>query len=117
MTQARSSVDETLLYDIGYAPIGLDDTCELGSPLRPHVVWFGEAVPMIEPAADTVARADQLLVIGTSLQVYPAAGLVDFAGPDVPITVIDPGEPAALRGARVIRKSAVAGIDEWIATL
>lgn len=117
LTQARSSVDEALLYDIGYAPIGLDDTCELGSPLRPHVVWFGEAVPMIDQAAGEVARADQLLVVGTSLQVYPAAGLVDFAGPEVPITVIDPAETARIDRARVIRKGASAGIAEWLDTL
>lgn len=117
LTQARSSADDNRLYEIDYRPIALGDLCELGSQLRPHVVWFGEAVPMIDAAIDVVAIAQHLLVVGTSLQVYPAAGLVDFAAPDVPLTVIDPGEPAALRGARVIRKSAVEGVAEWIDTL
>lgn len=114
LTRARSSEHEHLLYDIGYGAINLGDLCELGSQLRPHVVWFGEAVPMLEAAADAVASADQLLIVGTSLQVYPAAGLADIAGPQVPVTVIDPGEPASLTRARVIRKPATTGVLEWI---
>ncbi|MDX1635126.1 MAG: NAD-dependent deacylase [Marinobacter sp.] len=117
LTQARSSRLDDLIYPIGYKPIELGDTCELGSQLRPHVVWFGEQVPMLEAAAGVVASADHLLVVGTSLQVYPAAGLVDFADPDVPITVIDPGEPARVNRATVIRKKASEGVSEWVARL
>lgn len=117
LTRARSTQREDLTYDIGYEAIRLGDLCALGSQLRPHVVWFGEAVPMIEAAAEVVATADQLLVIGTSLQVYPAAGLAHMAAPSVPVTVIDPGEPAGLSGARVIRKTASEGMLEFIQLL
>lgn len=113
LTRARSSKRDDLIYHIGYKPIELGDTCELGSQLRPHVVWFGEQVPMLEAAAGVVASADHLLVVGTSLQVYPAASLVDFVDMDVPITVIDPGEPARLNRARVIRRKASEGVAQW----
>jgi NAD-dependent deacetylase len=116
LTEARSCRREDLIEDIGFKDIGLGDTGKDGSQLRPNVVWFGEAVPMIETAADVVATADQLLIVGTSLQVYPAAGLVDCADLDVPVTVIDPGESAVSR-ARVIRKGACEGVTEWIASL
>lgn len=117
LTKARSSKRDDLLYTVGFDPIEMGATCELGSQLRPHVVWFTEEVPMIEAAARVVSSADQLLIVGTSLQVYPAAGLVDYADFDVPITVIDPGEPASVSRARVIRKGACEGVREWIETL
>lgn len=68
------------------------DTCEKGYQLRPHIVWFGEVVPEIDHAAETVSQADILVIIGTSLQVYPAAGLVHYTKPCVPIYLIDPNE-------------------------
>lgn len=114
LTKARSSVDPGLVYDIGYNDINPGDTCNHGEQLRPHIVWFGEEVPMLEAAADVVRTADQLLIVGTSLQVYPAAGLVYEVGVDVPITVIDPGEPASVSRARVIRKGASEGVQEWV---
>lgn len=117
LTKARSSIDPELIYDIGYESIKLGQECELGSQLRPHVVWFGEEVPMIDKAMSLVASADRILVVGTSLQVYPAAGLVDLAGPDVPVTVIDPAESANVPGAQVIRKGAVEGVSEWLSVL
>lgn len=117
LTKARSTVDPELIYDIGYAPITPEERCVLGSPLRPHVVWFGELVPMIESAMMLASQADYLLVIGTSLQVYPAASLVNYVAPSVPITVIDPGEPAQVQGAQVIRKTACEGMQEWLAGL
>lgn len=79
ITKARSSIDPTLVTDIGYQDIELGDTCELGSQLRPHIVWFGESVQHMEAAADYVSEAEKVLVIGTSLSVYPAAGLVDYS--------------------------------------
>mgnify|MGYP003673120827 CR=1 FL=1 len=115
ITKARSSVDSGLVYDIGYKAIELGEHCEKGSQLRPHVVWFGELVPMMELAAEVVATADRLLVVGTSLQVYPAAGLARLVDFDVPVTVIDPGEPAHLPGATVIRRKATEGVPQWIA--
>lgn len=86
---ARSSSDESVLYpwDNDIVP---GDLCELGSQLRPHVVWFGEAVPMMEPAMEVVRQSDIILVIGTSLQVYPAASLVSFAENASSIIYIDP---------------------------
>ncbi|WP_166268143.1 SIR2 family NAD-dependent protein deacylase [Marinobacter caseinilyticus] len=117
LTKARSSKWADHIYDIGYRPIELGEHCEFGTQLRPHVVWFGEEVPMIEVAADIVPAADLLLIVGTSLQVYPAAGLVDLVGAGVPVTVIDPGETAGVSRAHVIRKGACEGVAEWIGCL
>ncbi|MBO6515675.1 MAG: NAD-dependent deacylase [Bacteroidia bacterium] len=88
--KSRSTVDATLVYTMTKATIELGETCEKGSQLRPHIVWFGEAVPMIEPAAELVSEADILVVVGTSMEVYPAAGLTQFAPVDCPIYLIDP---------------------------
>ncbi len=79
LTKARSTADESLVYEIGAKPIRLGDRCERGSQLRPHIVWFGEAVPLIEDASEELRAAAKVLVVGTSLQVYPAAGLVSYA--------------------------------------
>ncbi|MBJ6137177.1 SIR2 family NAD-dependent protein deacylase [Marinobacter litoralis] len=117
LTKARSTVDPELVYDIGYRDIQPGDTCDRGGQLRPHIVWFGEEVPMLEAAAEVVRTADRLLIVGTSLQVYPAAGLVHEVDFDVPITVIDPGEPASVSRARVIRKGASEGLAEWVELL
>ncbi len=114
LTKARSSAHPELVYEIGYADIEPGDTCDRGVQLRPHVVWFGEEVPMLDAAADLVRTADHLLIIGTSLQVYPAAGLAHEVDMTVPITVIDPDAPTSLVHARVIRKGASEGVAEWI---
>ncbi|MBE0675220.1 MAG: NAD-dependent deacylase [Bacteroidales bacterium] len=90
LTKARSTADPKILYDIGYSDINIGDKCEKGSQLRPHIVWFGEAVPMMEEAARIAAEADIFLVVGTSLNVYPAAGLVSYAPSKASIWVIDP---------------------------
>lgn len=90
LTKARSVKYPELVYSIGYEEIKIGDTCEKGEQLRPHIVWFGEAVPLIEYAADEVAAADYLLVIGTSLQVYPAAGLIHYAPAGCQIYLVDP---------------------------
>ena len=117
LTKARSSGFPELIYDIGYKEIQPGDVCERGTQLRPHIVWFGEEVPMLDAAAEVVRTADRLLIVGTSLQVYPAAGLVYEVDIDVPITVIDPGEPASVSRARVIRKGASDGLSEWVTML
>lgn len=96
LRKARSEKDESLVIDIGSDPIKLGDLAEDGAQLRPHVVWFGEMVPMIEPAAMEVAKADILIVIGTSLVVYPAAGLIHYAKAGIPKYIIDPSEPQLL---------------------
>ena len=90
LTKARSTVDPSLVYDIGYRDLGTDDKCEKGSRLRPHIVWFGEAVPAMDEAINTVEQADIFLVIGTSLVVYPAAGLINYAPSQAERYLIDP---------------------------
>ena len=89
-----------------------------GSRLRPHVVWFGEAVPHLEMAAAMVAAADIFVLIGSSLQVYPAAGLLQYVGRDTPVFVLDKKIPhIPFRNIRGIEKPATAGIDDLIALL
>ncbi|MDR0725475.1 MAG: NAD-dependent deacylase [Prevotellaceae bacterium] len=92
LTKARSSTNPSLIREIGYRAIEKAEKAEDGSPLRPHIVWFGEAVPMIESAAVKVRDADILIITGTSMNVYPAAGLVEYARPDIPVYLIDPNE-------------------------
>jgi NAD-dependent deacetylase len=113
LRKSRSTVDPELIYDIEGWKLEEGDLCEKGSQLRPHVVWFGEAVPAIEEAAREVSTADIFLIIGTSMNVYPAAGLINYVPPGVPIYIIDPNE-TALEGhpmIQVIRKSAGEGIQ------
>lgn len=81
---------EETVFDIGYDDVNVGDTAPNGAQLRPHIVWFGEAVPKIEQAIDAVEAADIVLIVGTSLQVYPAAGLYRYAKMDSPIYIIDP---------------------------
>ncbi len=82
--------DSASAFDIGYKDINLGDCDKRGVQLRPHIVWFGEAVPMFEKAAEAVSRADIMLIIGTSMAVYPAAGLYHYARRGTPIYLIDP---------------------------
>jgi NAD-dependent deacetylase len=100
LTKARSTKDPSYIIDIGYSDIHMGDKCPQGGQLRPNIVWFGEAVPAIDEAVEIVSKADVFVVIGTSLNVYPAAGLIDFVSSEVPIYVIDP-EPV---GSGVKRK-------------
>ncbi|WP_307756580.1 Sir2 family NAD-dependent protein deacetylase, partial [uncultured Alistipes sp.] len=86
-----------------------------GSLLRPHIVFFGEAVPVFEQAVEVARTADILVVVGTSLAVYPAASLVRYVRPEIPIYVVDPGNPdtAGIRNPlTVIRKRAAEGLPE-----
>ena len=88
----QDGFSEETVFDIGYETIQIGDKAPNGAQLRPHIVWFGEAVPKIGQAVDAVEAADVLLIVGTSLQVYPAAGLYAFAKADTPIYIIDPAE-------------------------
>lgn len=98
--------------------IKLGDVDEKGHQLRPYIVWFGEAVPMIEEAAKVVQKADILVIIGTSLNVYPAAGLVDFAPQGTPIYLIDPKDVATRRaGVHHLKKGASEGMTELVELL
>ena len=89
------------IIEIGYEPIDIGDLASNGAQLRPHIVWFGEAVPNIDKAIDVVELADLLLIIGTSLMVYPASGLYQYAKRDCPIWIIDP-KPINIKDKRVI---------------
>ncbi|MDX5437718.1 MAG: NAD-dependent deacylase [Pontibacter sp.] len=101
--ESRSTLDPTLVYQMESWQLNLGDKCERGSQLRPNIVWFGEPVPMMEKAIEETLGADIFMVVGTSLVVYPAAGLVDFVQPDIPIFVVDPNLPQMRVSARVQR--------------
>lgn len=92
--KSRSTKDENLVYDMEGWELKLGDMCEKGSQLRPHIVWFGEMVPMMELAVKETLQSDLFLVVGTSLVVYPAAGLLNYVPERVPKFIIDPKMPA-----------------------
>ncbi len=116
LMKVRSERFEELVYELtpGNAVVKLGDTCEKGYQLRPHIVWFGEAVPMIDEAERIVQQADIFVIIGTSLNVYPAAGLVHCVNPGVPVYLIDPKEVkvSGSGGLKVIQKGASEGVEE-----
>jgi len=89
LTKARSTVDRALILKWP-DDINLGDKCPKGSQLRPHIVWFGEDVPMLHRAVTTISDADIAMIVGTSMQVYPAAGLIGYAPLDIPVYYIDP---------------------------
>ncbi|HRE39833.1 MAG TPA: Sir2 family NAD-dependent protein deacetylase [Ignavibacteria bacterium] len=93
LTEAKSSLNQNLIYDIGYKDINIGDLAADGSQLRPNIVWFGEQVPKITEAAEVISEADIVIVIGTSLVVYPAAGLIEYASPVAQKYIIDPVKP------------------------
>ena len=105
---------EETVFDIGYDTIALGDKAPNGAQLRPHIVWFGEAVPKIDQAIDAVESADVLLIVGTSLQVYPAAGLYAYAKAGTPIYIIDPAQ-VPVRDSRIthIKDVATKGMETF----
>ncbi|MGV3540226.1 MAG: SIR2 family NAD-dependent protein deacylase [Rufibacter sp.] len=117
--ESRSTKDPSLVYPMTGWELNLGDTCEKGSQLRPNIVWFGEAVPLMEQAVEETLSADYLLVIGTSLQVYPAANLLSYAPHDTPIFLVDPKAPALShkRNVTVIQEKATVGVPELVAQL
>ena len=111
VTMARSTVDPTFITPVNGPSLRWGELCPLGSQLRPHIVWFGEPVPMIEAAAELVAQAEVLIVVGTSLQVYPAAGLLHYLNPTAPLHLVDPMElPPGLGRATHWKQKASAGM-------
>ena len=106
---------EAAVFDIGSDSITLGDLAPNGAQLRPHIVWFGEAVPKIEAAIDAVEAADIILIVGTSLQVYPAAGLYAYAKAGTPIYIIDPKD-VLVRDGRIthIKEVATKGMQVFI---
>ncbi|MBC7451072.1 MAG: NAD-dependent deacylase, partial [Cytophagales bacterium] len=91
--KSRSTINPRLIYDMKGWELNIGDKCEKGSQLRPNIVWFGEAVPLMQTAASITHTADIFMVIGTSLQVYPAAGLLDDVPETAAIYLIDPNVP------------------------
>ncbi len=115
LMKARSTGPGAEVYDIHPEKIELNmgDKCPKGFQLRPHIVWFGEAVPEIENAIRLAEKADILSIIGTSMKVYPAAGLINYAPAGIPIYLIDPNEVNVYaQNVTVIRKGASEGVEE-----
>ena len=114
----RDGFSEKYVVDIGYDRVSLGDLAPNGAQYRPHIVFFGEAVPKIERAIDLVSRCDVMLIVGTSLQVYPAAGLYRYAPADTPVYIVDPA-PLSVRDKRVthIRNVAKEGVKECLEML
>jgi NAD-dependent deacetylase len=119
LRKARCTVNENEIVDIDGWELNEGDLSKSGHQLRPHIVWFGELVPAIEQAIPIVHAADILLIIGTSLNVYPAAGLMNYATTGTPVYVIDPGEPQGIGFLDVtfINKTATEGIRDFIAMI
>ena len=114
LKKVRSSIHPDKIYDLDGWELKPGTRCEDGSLLRPHVVFFGEAVPNIEPAIELVRQSDLFVVIGTSLAVYPAASLLRYVPEGIPVFLIDPHIPQAVRnsGIHFIEKTASAGVAE-----
>lgn len=116
--KARSLGDENLIYQ-WEKDILIGDKCEKGYQLRPHIVWFGEQVPMLEVAVEETFTADIIIIIGTSMQVYPAAGLTSYAPPSIPIYYVDPNpsinyELSRAKNLKVISEKATTGVRKVV---
>jgi NAD-dependent deacetylase len=115
LNKVRSIKNSHLITDIGGQAIQIGDMAEDGHQLRPHIVWFGEAVPMIEPAIEIAAEADIFVVVGTSLQVYPAAGLLNYVQKAAPKFIVDPTIPensANFKNITFITETATIGVPQ-----
>jgi NAD-dependent deacetylase len=112
LTKARSTADPSFIIDIGYNDIKKGDKCPKGSQLRPHIVWFGEEVPMMDEAVRLTEGADIFVVIGSSLNVYPAAGLMHYAPAEASLWLIDPNDVSVPvnRHVEVLKEKASAGV-------
>lgn len=117
LLKAKSANDES--YSIYFKDdIIVGDLCPKGHQMRPDIVWFGEAVPLIEKAAEVVEKADAIIIIGTSMQVYPAAGLVEFAKPEAPIVYVDPNPAISeTKQIHIIAEKASTGVAKAISFL
>ena len=112
LKKCRSTVDPNLIYTMDQWELKLGDKCEKGSQLRPHIVWFGESVDMIGPAAEIVSTADIIIIVGTSMVVYPAAGLVNYVDDAVKKYYVDPKafSVPGVQNLEVIQKKAGEGL-------
>jgi NAD-dependent deacetylase len=112
LSKARSTVDPRLIYPLIDPEMKIGENCEKGSQLRPHIVWFGEEVPEMATAISIVESADYLCIIGTSLNVYPAAGLINYAPSGIPVFLIDPNPPENVpRRVVIIAEKAGRGVE------
>lgn len=114
LTKARSDRDENLIVEIGDRDIRLGDKAPDGAQLRPHIVWFGEAVPNIEPAAELCERADYFIVVGTSMNVYPAAGLIHYVPRSTPCYLVDPKAVPISRPITIFQEKAGTGVKKVV---
>ena len=114
LTQARSDRDDNLIIDIGDRDIHLGDKAPDGAQLRPHIVWFGEAVPNIEPAAELCEKADYFVVVGTSMNVYPAAGLIHYVPRTSPCYLVDPKAVPISRPITIFQEKAGSGVKKVV---
>jgi NAD-dependent deacetylase len=119
ITHSQSSINPTLTYPIDGWELKMGAVCELGSQLRAHVVWFGEDVPMIMPSARICQEAEIFILIGSSLAVYPAAGLVNYVHYNVPKYIIDPNIPDVSRVKNLIKieEKASVGVPKLVGKL
>lgn len=117
LLKARNVYSENSVLD-WKKDINLGDVCENGHQLRPHIVWFGEAVPMMDVAIDLVYASDIVMIVGTSMQVYPAAGLIQYAKGHIPIFFIDPNPSIeASERIRVFAEKATTGVPKAISEI
>lgn len=117
--KSRSTLDPSLVYEVKGWEIKAGDRCEKGSQLRPHIVWFGEAVPEMTRAEAVASEADLFIIVGTSLNVYPAAGLVHSVPENCPIYLVDPNEVnnPGINNLKVIRENAGKGVPDLVEIL
>lgn len=116
LKKVRSTLDSSIVYTMEDWELKIGDVCEKGSQLRPHIVWFGEEVPNISLAADMVSKADCLIVVGTSLNVYPAAGLIHEVRQNIPIYLVDPSnvDTGFLKEVKIIQANAGEGLTSLV---
>lgn len=114
LTQARSDRNDNLIVDIGDRDIHIGDKAPDGAQLRPHIVWFGEAVPNIEPAAELCEKADYFIVVGTSMNVYPAAGLIHYVPRSTPCYLVDPKAVPVSRPITIFQEKAGTGVKKVV---
>lgn len=114
LTKARSDRNDNLIIDIGDRDIHLGDKAPDGAQLRPHIVWFGEAVPNIEPASEMCEQADYFIVVGTSMNVYPAAGLIHYVPRSAPCFLVDPKAVPISRPITIVQEKAGTGVKKVV---
>ena len=119
ITKSRSTLDPSLIYEIKGAELKLGEMCEFDSQLRPHIVWFGEIVPQMETAQLIAETADIFMVVGTSMAVYPAAGLIDYAPHHIPKYLVDPSDVKVngISNLTIIKEKASIGLTMLVEKL